>query len=360
MRKKITLIAIVILLLFFVRIAMEVGKFSPFLFQLLFDRGITLKKENESINILGLGIGGGNHQGPNLSDTIIFASLDLKNNKVTLVSIPRDLWVPDLSAKINTAYAFGEEKKEGDGLILSKAITSKILNQPIDYVFRIDFQGFVKAVDLIDGLDITVDRTFDDYEYPIEGKETDPCGHSEEELEALATASSQLKAFPCRFKQLHFEKGSLHLEGEGALEFVRSRYSKGVEGTDFARSKRQEKIIAAFKDKILSPNTLLNPIKIAGLYSTLNQNIASNLDQSELDDFVRLMEKMKNARINSTVLDYGDEEQNRSGLLINPQISKEYKGQWVLIPRTGNGNFKEIQDYVNCQIKTGNCPITPE
>lgn len=359
MRKKITLAAIVVISLLFIGIVVEIGKISPFLFQLFFDKGITLKKENERVNILGLGIGGGNHQGPNLSDTIIFASLDLKNNKVTMVSIPRDLWIPDLSAKINTAYAYGEEKKEGDGFILSKAIVSKILDQPIDYVFRIDFDGFIRAVDLIGGLDIEVERTFDDFEYPIEGKENDPCGHKEEELEALATTSSQLEAFPCRFKTLHFDKGPTHLDGKTALDFVRSRYAKGVEGTDFARSKRQEKIIAAFKDKIFSPNTFLNPIKMAGLYSTLNQNIASNLKQSEVDDFIRLVEKMRGAKIESSVLDFGDSEQNRPGLLSNPPISKEYKGQWVLIPGKGNGDFSEIQKYVDCQIKTGNCLIVP-
>ncbi|MDP2638796.1 MAG: hypothetical protein Q8P06_01350, partial [Candidatus Azambacteria bacterium] len=122
-------------------------------------------------------------------------------------------------------------------------------------------------------------------------------------------------------------------------------------------SKRQEKIIVAFKDKILSPNTLLNPIKIAGLYTTLNQNIASNLKQSELDDFIRLVGKMKNAKINTLVLDFGDNEKKAPGLLLNPPLSKDYGNQWVLIPRVGNGNFKEIQEYVECEIKTGNCPI---
>ena len=146
---------------------------SPFLFELIFKKEISLKKNDNRVNILLLGIGGRNHDGPNLTDTIMLATLDTKLNQVTLTSIPRDLWVPDLentNKKINTAYAYGENKKAGGGLILAKAIAGKVLNQKVDYAVRIDFDGFVKAVDLIGGIDVSVERVLDDYEYPIEGK----------------------------------------------------------------------------------------------------------------------------------------------------------------------------------------------
>ncbi|MBI2074481.1 MAG: hypothetical protein HYT83_01445 [Candidatus Levybacteria bacterium] len=67
---------------------------------------------------------------------------------------------------------------------------------------------------------------------------------------------------------------------------------------------------------------------------------------------------MKGAKIQSAVLDYGDEEKNRPGLLMNPPISKDYNGTWVLIPRIGNDNFSEIQKYISCELKTSNCQIS--
>lgn len=359
-KKTILIIIGIVFLILVGRVVVRTANLFPVLFGLVFNRGIDLKQSDDHINILLLGIGGGVHDGPNLTDTIIFASLDPKTNKINLVSIPRDLWVPDLKAKINTAYSTGEGKREGGGLILTKAVVSKVLNQPVDYGLRIDFNGFVKAVDLIGGLDIEVDRTFDDYEYPIEGKENDPCGQKEEDLQKLATASSQLEAFPCRYVHLHFNKGLQHLDGEKALQFVRSRHANGQEGSDFARSRRQEKIIKAFRDKVFSPQTLLNPAKMLDLYDVLKGSIDTDIMQNEFDDFIRLAQKFGGAKIESAVLDSGDAEEDRPGLLVSPQPGIDYGFAWVLIPRKGNGNFSEIQQYIDCELKIGSCQIAKE
>lgn len=301
--------------------------------------------------MLLLGIGGDKHQGPNLTDTIIFASIDANKNKVVLISIPRDLWLPDLKGRINIAYAKG-------GISMAKSYISKIVGQPIDYVLRIDFDGFEKVIDLLGGVDVNVSSSFDDYEYPIFGREDDPCGHSDQELKALATASSQLDSFPCRYLYLHFDKGLQRMDGETALDFVRSRHAIGDEGTDFARSKRQGELTKAIKDRLISLETLLNPVKIVSLYSVVKDSIDTNIKEDEFDDFIRLAEKMKNATLQNVVLDYGDEEKERPGLLMHPEVSETYNNEWVLIPRVGNGNFSEIQKYIECEIKVGNCPIS--
>lgn len=362
-KNLIIFVLIILFLLVFGRLLYTAATYLPVLYQLVSKPGeIVIKKVKPhptTVNLLLLGIGGGTHDGPNLTDTIIFASIDEAKNKITLVSIPRDLWVPELAAKVNTAYAYGEEKEKGGGLKLSKAVITKILNQPIDYGFRIDFAGFTKSVDLIGGMDINVDRMLDDYEYPIEGKEDDPCGHKEEELEALATSSAQLEAFPCRYVHFHVDPGLQHMDGETALRYVRSRHAMGVEGTDFARSQRQAKVITAFRNKVLSAETLLNPIKIMSLYDTMQANIDTDVPKDSFDDFIKLFQKMKGAKIQSMVLDLGDESTNRPGLLAVPTDATEYKNQWALIPRTGNGNFAEIQKYIDCEIKTGNCLATP-
>jgi len=235
----------------------------------------------------------------------------------------------------------------------------KIIGQPINYVIRVDFQGFVKAVDLLGGITIHVDNTLDDYEYPIEGKENDPCGHTEDELASLATASSQLEAFPCRYKHIHFDKGTIHMDGQTALEFVRSRHALGSEGSDFARSRRQEKVISAVKDKIFSTETLLNPAKIISLYNVLATSIDTDIKQDEFDDFIKLAQKMRGSKITSATVDTGDTSTEREGLLMHPDDAEPYGGQWVLAPTTGSDDFTKIHTYILCTITKGNCNITP-
>ena len=357
LKKYILILLGLIAVIFVGKVVLDFVKISPFLFELLFKKEIKLKTADHNINILLLGIGGKNHEGPNLTDTMIFASISLSKNKVTLISVPRDLWVPDLNAKINTAYSTGEEKRKGGGLVLTKAAVAKILNQPIDYGLRIDFDGFIRAVDEVGGLDINVERSFDDFEYPIDGKEEDPCGHKEEELTELATASSQLEVFPCRYETLHFDKGLQHMSGKTTLMFVRSRHAKGGEGSDFARSQRQGKVIKAFKDKIFSLETIFNPGRIISLYGIVKDSIDTDIKEGEFDDFIRLTQKLKNARVENAILDAGDEEAKRPGLLINPEIGSDYNFEWVLIPRIGNGNFSEIQKYSECVIKLEKCLI---
>lgn len=352
---------VIILLFFFVgffgKLIVEVTKWSPVLLQYLFQREITLKETESRVNVLFLGIGGGKHDGPLLTDTIIYASIDPKLQKTTLISIPRDLWIPDLKAKINTTYAIGEDKKKDGGLLLTKAAIEKILGQPVDYILRVDFNGFIKAIDLIGGIDVNVGTSFEDLEYPISGKENDTCGFAGSEFEKRATSSATPEAFPCRYERIAFVKGIAHIDGDEALKFVRSRHATGTEGSDFARAKRQEIVIEAFKKKIFSLNTLLNPGKLVDLYGVFQESIHTNIQQSEYDDFIKLAIKMKDAQTNSVVFFYSDPYSEKQGIFINPLPSVAYDNQWVLIPRMGNGNFSEVQKYVECEIKTGNCPI---
>ncbi|OGH24147.1 MAG: hypothetical protein A3B47_04740 [Candidatus Levybacteria bacterium RIFCSPLOWO2_01_FULL_39_24] len=364
MRKKAFIIIGIFILILFGKVIITALQLSPFFFQLLFNKEVNLKKTQDRVNILLLGIGGGTHDGPSLTDTIIFASLDPNNNKATLVSIPRDLWVPDLTAydkRINTAYIHGETSRKGGGLILSSAVVGKIINQPIDYAIRIDFDGFVKAVDLLGGINVNVVSALDDYHYPIRGQEENLCGHTDTELKdfiASVSAEQDLWAYlPCRYKHLHVDAGIQQIGGQTALEFVRSRHAEGEQGSDFARSGRQAAVINGIKDKAFSLNVLVNPAKVIGLYDILRDSVDTNIKEDEFDDFIRLATKMRTAKIISAVLDSGNPQVQRSGLLINPAISEKYNNEWVLIPRIGNNNFSEIQKYVECEIKIGKCPI---
>ncbi len=361
-RKRVYLLLISIFLIIGGYILIQLFQFVTPVYEYTFNKKIELKKTKEQrINILLLGIGGGKHEGPLLTDTIILASIDPEKKKALLVSLPRDLWVTRLHAKINTTYAYAEAKEKGWGLQEAKKTVSEILGQHIDYGFRIDFTGFIKAVDLVGGVDVDVPRSFEDYEYPIAGKEEDDCGFKDEEFQKRATAEAQLEAFPCRYEHLSFQKGITKMDGETALKFVRSRHALGPEGTDFARSQRQEKVIRAVKDKIFSTGTVLNPIKVIGLVDILQDSIDTDIKKEEYDDFVKLAEKMKEADIESTVLDVGNEDTEAPGLLVNPKTSEEFGYQWVIVPRAGSDDYSEIHTYVSCLVKKGiaGCSITP-
>jgi LCP family protein required for cell wall assembly len=362
--RKRVVVAIVLFIFIIVGLVLfKVGKLIPPLFELAFKKEIQLKETKEKrVNVLLLGVGGGTHEGPDLTDTVIFTSIDPEKQKVTLVSIPRDLWIEELNAKINTAYVFGEEKKPGSGLLLAKATVGNLLDQQIDYAFKIDFSGFTKAVDMMGGLDIDVENVLDDYAYPIEGEEENPCDHTEEEIVDLtaqiATGSaSESDAFPCRYEHLHFDPGPNHMDGVTALKYVRSRHALGREGSDFARSKRQEKVLSAFKDKMFSAGTLLNPVKFANLVGVLSDSIETDIKESEYDDFVKLAQKVRDGKTESIALDTGSSDEERFGLLINPPTGPQYRNAWVLAPRVGNGNYSEIQQYVTCRIENRDCTV---
>ncbi len=278
-------------------------------------------------NILLLGAGGAGHEGIDLTDTIIFISTDLATGDTLMLSLPRDIWIPSMRAKINTAYHYGEEKRSGGGLVLAKGAVSEILDQPVHYAILINFEGFKKAIDLLGGVEIEVERTFDDYKYPIPGME-------EAEPEEL------------RYEYLHFDAGKQLMDGERALKYVRSRNAEGDEGTDFARSRRQQRLLLALKDKILSSQTLLNPKRIAELVNVFGDSFDTDISQSEYGSFIKLILGFNQDNLRTEVLDGGTEEEE--GYLINPPVY-QYDGQWVLVPRSGN--WEEVHDFVAGLIK---------
>ncbi len=328
------------------------------------DKKINIKKsENGNVNILLMGIGGENHEGPDLTDTIIFANLEPDKNVVNLISIPRDLYLDSIGAKVNSAYAIGQEK-DGRGMTLASAAVGSVIGVNPDYVFIIDFSGFTKLVDLLGGIDVNVENTLDDFAYPVEGKEKDLCGLTEDSLATLSAqiatgSATEFDLFPCRFSHLHVGDGNQHMDGNLALKFVRSRHALGVEGSDFARSKRQQLVINALKSKVLSLGTLANPVKVIQIVGILKDNIFTDIPQGQYDDFIKLAQKMKGAKINSYVIDQGDSYNDRLGLLKNPPLS-DYGGQWVLAPRVGRGDFSEVKEFVNCIISGKKCEVGRE
>lgn len=324
--------------------------------------GTSLKNTDNRVNILLLGIAGGTHEGPTLTDTIMVASYNLKTNQVYLFSVPRDLWLPSFKSKVNVVYQLG--LSQSNGLGLSKTVMGNILGLPIHYVLRIDFNGFIQAVDTSGGIDVIVDKTFDDYNYPIEGKENDLCGYTEKELDGskvfiapdgnIATNSAQedlgAKYFTCRYEHIHFDQGVTRMDGMTSLKFVRSRHGTNGEASDFARSKRQEKVLEAVRNKALSLETLTSPTRITELVKTFGRSIDTDISVKDAVEFYKLFQKVD--KIHTFVLDDFPKAglpNNRTSLLVNPPRD-EYGGAYVLISQ--DDDFSIVQGYVK-KLLTG-------
>ena len=285
-----------------------------------------LKQTDGRTNILALGVDKRSNAGyvsGVLTDTIMVASIDEKKNDAVVISIPRDLWVKMdnyTSGKINSAYAFG-------GVELALKIVEQVLGVPIHYFAVVDFESFEKAIDILGGIEVEVENAFDDYRYPIFGRELDDCGGDPE--------------FKCRYQHLHFDAGLQHMDGERALAFARSRHAGGPEGNDFARMRRQQKVLLAAKDKALSLKTLTNPAKLKELYELFSDSVETNIGFKEVERLYQLSRKFDKSRIRSYVISGAWDDEN--ALLYTPP-AELYGGAYVLVPKAGN--FSEIHYFV--------------
>ncbi len=273
-----------------------------------------LTQDNGMTNVAVLGVGGEGHEGGDLTDTILLVSLRHSDHSIKLISVPRDIWVASQKIKINAAYHYGNEKGSGQGLVSARAAISETLGIPVQYAALIDFSGFIKLIDIVGGVDINVKNTFDDYKYPIPGKET-----AEPESD--------------RYEHLHFEAGQQHMDGVTALKFARSRHAEGEEGTDFARGARQQQIVAALKTKILSSQTLLSFNTLNQIVTSLKSSIDTDITQDYYRSFFQFGLSFKSS---------GGDLQSGSieSYLTNPKNLTPYGGAWVLIPN------KDLKDYV--------------
>lgn len=306
------------------------GNFVHLAGDFIFTPGEKIQTLGGMTNILILGKGGKGHEAPDLTDTIILASVSLQDPEIKLVSLPRDIWLSEFRTKLNSVYYWGNQKSSGGGIILSKSAVEEISGEAVQYAVIIDFSAFKEIIDTLGGIEVEVENTFTDFKYPIPGKENDECGGDPE--------------FKCRYETIHFEKGIQFMDGETALKFARSRNAQGDEGTDFARSARQQKIISGISKKILSAKILFSPKTLLNLWKIAKSSIESDITDSAGAILAR---KVVDARgnIKSYVL---PEE-----FLNNPPKSKEFDNLYVFIP-TG-GNWSQVQAWFDCLFKTEGC-----
>lgn len=313
-----------------------------------------------TFNILLLGYGGSHHDGGNLADTIMLAQVAPRQEKVSLLSLPRDLWVKlpfsaraneekDFYSKINRTLSIGNSNKEylwrpeqfhGDdgGGNLARAVVGEIIDQPVAYYLAVDFSGFEKLIDLLtnnQGLKVNVPYSFTDEYYPLAGEENNLCGYTEADLATMSAVLKDYdleKMFTCRYETIQFNKGEQTLDSQNVLKFVRSRHS-GFGGGDFGRSQRQQAVLAAVKDVLFSPKILP---KLPKLIEQSLKMVKTNLSLSVITEKLFLACDWANFDLTSYVIS------NQNYL----RDSRSSDGQYILIPRAGLDNYHEIQTLV--------------
>jgi LCP family protein required for cell wall assembly len=283
---------------------------------LLFSRGEFLQGEQDGrINIVLMAIGGEGHDGENLADTIIVASVRPRENQAALLSIPRDLYVQvpgeEFYSKLNAVHAYGESKKKNNGPELLQQKVSEITGLPIHYYGRIDFLAFKNIIDAVGGVDITNEKSFYDY-----------------------------------WHKISFPAGTERMNGERALAYVRARYVEGSEGGDFKRAARQQQVLLALRDKVFSVQTALDFGRLNAIFNSLAENIRTDMELWELKRLYEIARTIDKAQVQSTVLSTGPK-----GVLVGETEVLGGSPAAVLHPRTGD--YSEIQQIAANLFNTG-------
>ncbi len=301
-----------------------------------------LKGEAEGqINVAVLGMRGENIPGGGtLADTIIVASIRPADNKISMISIPRDLYVTDPDSqgkeKINAVHAYGEQKGKGIGLENMKKVLTEVTGLPIHYATSINFAGFIQLVDAIGGVDIDLKEAFTE---PLQFQEeracdayvfTKPTGRFEYKYHVRQNGTKYIaKTYPLCINPdtecggaFKLPAGKQTLNGEQALCFVRSRKTS----SDFERAKRQQMVIQIIKDEMLSAGTLTDFEKISGILKSLGDNVRSDMELWEMNKFRDIYAAMQNPQIFQRVLENSEE-----GLLYNPTNTDKSVG-YILLP----------------------------
>lgn len=211
------------------------------------DEIVDPKYDNVSVLIMGVDASDKRENAESSrTDTMMVATLNKEKNSVNLLSIPRDsyVYIPEVGyeTKINHAHAYGGSQAAIDTV-------ENLLDIPIDYYVKVNFEAFIDVVDALNGIDIEV---------PYEFQEQD---------------SSD------RANAIHLYPGEQTLDGEEALALARTR----KKDNDVERGKRQQEIIKSILDKSVSLNSIL---KYDDIIVAVGSNMTTNMTFSEMKSFI--------------------------------------------------------------------------
>lgn len=221
--------------------------------------------------------------GASRTDTIILVNIDPVAKKAAMMAIPRDLKVviPGYGInKINAAFALGEYNKvQGGGAGLLIRTIEANLGIPVTSFAQIDFGGFTKMIDTVGGVTIDVPYPIKDDAYPAENYQ---------------------------YQRIYFHAGWQHLDGKRALEYARTRH----QDTDAGRSRRQEQILLALRQKAINLNLLT---KAPELIKEFGDSVRTDISPNDALRLARLASQIPQGSITQYTLFPALQEQQLPG-----------------------------------------------
>jgi len=212
------------------------------------------------------------------TDTMMVISLDPINDRIGILSIPRDTYVEipgyrDLQ-RINTACTLGNLQQPGYGPILAMQTVQYNFGIRINDYVMIDFNAFIKIIDRIGGIDVYVEKTINDPTYPSMNYGYDP---------------------------FYIEQGWQHLDGATALKYARSRHTSD----DIDRGRRQQQILLAVRDKVLSFNMIDDLIVNAlPIWNDINEGVETGLSLDQIIQLALFAAEVPEENIKNAVVDW--------------------------------------------------------
>jgi polyisoprenyl-teichoic acid--peptidoglycan teichoic acid transferase len=282
------------------------------------------------VNILLLGKGGPGHEGADLTDTLLLASIDPVQNEASLVSVPRDMYVRNQSGysmKINAVYSTAKQARlansndsdtdrqsaEDAGLKAVKDSVSEVLGVPVHYYVMVDFKAFEDAINTVGGITVDVKEPLYD----------------------------QSVAWMLGGNPLIAGEGLQTFDGKRALLYARSRY--GSARGDFDRTERQREIIVGLQKKVISLGTFSNPFKVVDLLGSFGDRVRTDLNG--LEEIKRLYEIGQNI---------GADKIGSVGLADPPNVlvtTDNIGGQSVVVPTEGLYRYGKIHSYIRNNLR---------
>ncbi len=334
------IISVIVIILFWIGMVKQVSNIKFDLdsiigfawFDLKFDETQTtsvIKKSSDGkTNIVIIGRGWQENDAPELTDSIVIASLHYDKQSVSLFSIPRDLYVEYPSGwagKINETYFrwLKSWKDQSLGMQNLQEVLSKITGEEMHYFINLDFEWFRKIIDTLGGIDIDVPEEIIDTTYPGPN---------------ATYQTFKISAWPQT------------LDGSTALKYARSRHTT----SDFDRSLRQQLIIKALREKALSLGLITSPSKIKSIYNIVQQHIVTNLDLSQMIQLALFMKDIPRENIVSSNLNdtcfYGSSVCEKWGFLYVP-LRADFWWASVLLQewwtKTNPSDYSKLVQYTN-------------
>lgn len=271
------------------------------------------KDEYGFINFLIAGSGGENHIGGELTDALMVASVDTKNQHVILMSIPRDLFISHeniISQRINSVYENHYRKIGSDqALKILREVAEEVTGITIPYHIKLNFKALEEVVDHLGGVEVYNPELLYDPYYPGPNY---------------------------TYQTFKLQKGLQFLNGSNALKYARSRKTT----SDFSRSKRQQDIILAIKNKALNSKILTNPKKLQELFDIIKSNIVTNLNMEEIVTLALKVKNISHQDIRSLVL--SNDFSETGGFLYTPP-REQYNNAFVL--KAADETYSQIHLY---------------